>query len=157
MRFDANPETNGSADFLKLKDKETVTGVFRGEVYEFTGLWKEGKFLLGEGKSFRFRVNFITKDETGAYVAKVWEQGVTVYNQLKDLHAEYDLPQTIVKITRSGSGPSDTSYSVLPIKKSEVSEALEKQLAAVELKDISHQDKPKGIEPKFDADEKMEF
>ncbi len=157
MRFDQSPETGGSNDFLKLKNGDSVTGVFRGDEYEFYGSWKEGKFVVGEGKSFRFRINFITKDESGTYVAKVLEQGVTVYNQLKDLHAEYDLTETIVKITRSGAGPSDTSYSILPIKKSQVGPELEKQLQAVELKDLGHSDKQKVTEPSFDSEEAIPF
>ena len=161
MQFDSTPESGGSADFLKLKDKESVTGVFRGDVYEFCGSWKDAKFVLGEGKSFRFRINFLTKDND-VLVAKIWEQGVTVYNQLKDLHAEYGLPETIVKITRTGTGASDTSYSILPIKKSEVSEAMEKQLAAVVLKELGHEekdkDKPKvSSGPTFDTDEEIPF
>jgi len=140
MRFDSNPTTGGSVDFLKLKDKESVTGVFRGDVHEFSGIWKDGKQTVvpdgTAGASFRFRINFVTK-ENNELVSKIWEQGVTVYNQLKDLHTEYNLLETIVKITRSGSGPSDTSYSILPIKKHEVTKEMEKQMSAVELKELA--------------------
>jgi hypothetical protein len=34
------PEGGGSKNFLKLKDKESVQGIFRGDLHELFVLWK---------------------------------------------------------------------------------------------------------------------
>jgi hypothetical protein len=104
--------------FLKLKDGESVTGVFRGEIYEFYSRWDGNRSKVTsvddpEGKS-RFRLNFVTKEEN-KLVAKIWEFGVGIYNQLADLNEDYSLEETKVKITRRGTG-TDTTYNILPTK-----------------------------------------
>lgn len=119
MKF--RDEVPGTSDqsFLKLKDGESVAGVFRGELYDFFAAWNNKVSSVvpegAPGAKFRFRINFITKGPAG-YVAKVLEQGSTVYRDLKTLHEEYDLEQTVVKITRHGSTMNDTSYSLMPLR-----------------------------------------
>ena len=144
MRFDQAPVVGGSKNFLKLKDKETVQGMFRGEPETFHVVWRENKsHVVPEGtpkSQFRFRINFIVK-ENGAFVSKIFEQGATMYNQLKDLHTEFDLTTTVVKITRSGSG-MDTTYSVMPTKAQASPDSLD-QMNKVELQDLSPETKPK--------------
>lgn len=153
MKFrDKTDGGGGGKDFLKLKDKDEVRGSFRGEVTEFYSHWKAGGGVVCPGRdkcalcqsgkkedkaSFRFRLNFITREtEGGPLVAKVFEQGWTVYETLRDLNKDYKLEETIVKISRKGSGPKDTSYSILPIKEWMIKPDLEAKLALVPLQNL---------------------
>lgn len=119
MRFGEGPSASMSGQslpFIKLKDGERLVGVFKGNPYEFHQVW-EGKKIVPpgtKGSAFRFRINFITK-EGASYVAKVWEQGATVYHMLKDLNENYPLEETVVEVKRTGSTKDDTRYSVLPL------------------------------------------
>jgi hypothetical protein len=130
------PQTgNGSKNFLKLKDKESVQGIFRGELHEFYVLWENGKSRevsagTPEAK-FRFRINFVSKDSAG-YTAKIFEQGLSVYNQLAELHNEYELDKIVVKITRNGIG-TDTTYSILPLLKAPITKDTFKYLEEMPL------------------------
>lgn len=140
----------GSKNYLKLKDGESVTGIFRGEPYDFRTHWGNGRSTVCTGaacpeckaggkSSFRFRINFITS-ENGALVAKVFEQGKSVYSALGSLHSTgYDLTKTKVSITRHGSGKNDTQYNVLPLPppKGVVDKTLEAQLEKIKLNDLS--------------------
>lgn len=134
------PENSGSKNFLKLKDKESIEGIFRGELFEFFVQWKENKTkVVDEGAQdakFRFRVNFVTK-ENGVYISKIFEQGVIVYRQLAELHAEYELPATVCKITRNGTG-TDTTYSILPLLKKPITKEIMAHLETLELQDLGH-------------------
>lgn len=136
MKFrDDLPEGGGSKNFLKLKDKESVVGIFRGALHDFFILWDNGKSTpVDEGTpnaKFRFRVNFVVKDGA-SYVPKIFEQGLIVYKTLSELHNEYDLAKTVVKITRNGTG-TDTTYSVLPLLKQTLSTDAEAYLDKLEL------------------------
>lgn len=135
---------NGNGVFLKLKDGESVTGVFRGEVYEFRSKWENGKSKLvdekdPEGKT-RFRLNFVMR-EGDKFVPKIWEFGVSVYNQLADINEEYDLTQTKVKLTRRGTG-TDTTYSILPLLKEPIPPKVMKEIEDVILNVLEHKDQP---------------
>ncbi len=118
MRFkDHSSEAGGDKlPFVKIKDGEKIIGVFKGEAHEFGLIWETKSHVpIGTAKSsFRFRLNFITK-EGASYVAKCLEQGATVYNMLKDLNESYPLEETVVEIKRSGSTKDDTRYSILPL------------------------------------------
>lgn len=157
------PETGGdggidSKHFVKLKnDKDSIVGIFRGEPHLFRQHWiNKRSFLCSENSecehcksknksTFRFRINFITK-ENNVYVAKVFEQGFTVYGLLKSLHeTDYPLEKTVLRITRSGTG-QDTTYTILPIPKGEVTPELEKMLASVQLHDLGNLEKTNGSE-----------
>jgi hypothetical protein len=135
-------QSNGSGGntFLKLKDGESKAGVFRGEIYEFLKKWENGKSqVVGpddpEGKT-SFRLNFVTLED-GKFTAKTWEFGITVYNQLADIHEEYDLSKTKVKITRRGTG-TDTTYMVLPLLKEPIPAKTMKEIEAVILNMLEH-------------------
>lgn len=129
--------TNGSMDsnnYLRLQDKESIRGVFRGDPYLFRTHWvgKKSSVCVGEKdcqhckagikSGFRFRINFVVK-EGETYTPKIWEQGWTVYTQLKGLHeSDYNLEKTLVRISRTGSGMNDTSYTVLPLPNGAISD-----------------------------------
>lgn len=149
MKFQTGGEGLGSEHFLKLKAGEVIRGVFRGDPHEFRLHWENNKSSLctddtcercksGNKSKFRFRLNFLVK-ENDHYVAKIWEQGWTVYTQLRDLHAsDYDLEKTVVKITRTGSGLNDTIYSVLPLPPPNglVTKELNDKLSQIKLHDL---------------------
>jgi len=118
MKFRDLPDSNeGSKSFLKLKDKESATGIFRGEIHEFYAAWDGSKYKEvpegTQGGSFRFRINFVVKEESN-FVPKIFENGKGVYRQLAELHSEYDLQETVVKITRSGT-ETETTYTIMPL------------------------------------------
>jgi hypothetical protein len=159
MRFrdDISEGNGGSQNFLRLKDKETVTGVFRGDIHELFVLWENGKSREvtpgTQGAKFRFRVNFVLKDGAN-YVPKIFEQGLVVYRQLADLHAEYDLPNTVVKITRNGTG-TDTTYTIMPVKNSAIPKETAKYLSTLELLPLEPKTEQKA--PSIDENEEIAF
>jgi len=126
--------TNGNAHsgkaFISLKnDGDSIKGVFRGEPHLFRQHWTntpQGKRSVdcvgvecavcktGDKSKFKFRCNFVTL-ENGAYVAKIYEGGKTIYDSLADIAKEYGpdkMSGVLLKITRKGQG-MDTSYSVV--------------------------------------------
>lgn len=136
MKFRDLPDSGGSKNFVKLKDKESISGIFMGDVHEFFTVWENGKTKHvpedTPGASLRFRVNFVVK-EGAVYVPKIFEQSKTVYRQLSELHEEYDLESIVVKITRNGSGKNDTTYSFLPILKQPLSAQAVEHLKTIQL------------------------
>lgn len=163
MRFkDAASDSGGEKlPFLKLKDGEEITGVFKGLLYEFYQVWDTKEIFPWDtprnerpaNASFRFRVNFITK-EGASYVAKVMEQGSTIYNAIRDLNEEYALEETVVKIKRTGSTKDDTRYSILPVApKGQPTPAGWTVINKVPLIKLEHGHKAKAngaAEPEFD-------
>lgn len=144
MQFRKIEETAGSQSYIRLKDKESVVGMFVGDPYEFFSLWENSKPRAvpegTPGASFRFRLNFVVREGTN-FTPKIFENGATVYRQLDELNAEYDGLDTIyVKITRNGSG-METTYSILPSKAAPKAEEL-KHIKSLDLHDLSHKEKP---------------
>lgn len=149
MKFESNESKGlGSQSFIKLKDKERISGVFAGDPFTFRDHWtgQRGEMCTANGgvckhcengnkPKFRFHLNFITKDQGGGYVPKIFAGGWTVYSSLKLLNEEYDLSNTIVSITRNGNG-TDTTYLIMPTKESKVSEALQAELAKIQLLEL---------------------
>jgi hypothetical protein len=175
MRFDAPADILGSDSniFIKLpKDGDSIRGVFRGNPFHFRQHWKNKKSTVCKGKDcpecaigidsvFRFRINFITFENT-EYVVKVFEQSKKVYLSLKTLQEDgYNLEQTPVKITRQGVD-QQTNYliSPVPLKDNETavqrSAGIEKVMGAMRLHDLQNLDKEKpaqGIQPgDFESD-----
>lgn len=145
------PETGGSKNFLKLKDKESVTGIFMGDLYEFFVIWENGKSqVVPEGTpnaKFRFRVNFVMK-ENGVYVPKIIEQGLTFYRDLAAINEEYPLETIVVKVTRNGTG-TDTTYNLLPLLKQEITKEARDHLKTLELLPLEHSQKNNDQHPAF--------
>lgn len=147
MRFIDRPQSNTGGLFVKLKDKESIEGVFRGDPREFLQhrVGRRPVECAGDGcelcekdtPKFRFRLNFVTK-ENGAYVAKIYEGGAMVYDALKDLHSsDWDLEKTVIRIARKGEG-LDTEYSVTP-KPGGISAETEKLLSSIKLNPLEPQ------------------
>lgn len=147
MKFKANPARSSgeSGVFLRLKSGESVRGVFRGNPHEYFARWSsKGYEPCGEdddGASFRFRINFIMRNEDGTFTSRIWEQGARAYNELKDLAEDYDLEVTTVKIARSGEGKHDTKYSIVPLPKGEIKGTALKKIEAVQLLDLEPEQK----------------
>jgi hypothetical protein len=154
MNFpDVGDGNNGlaSKDFIRLKDKESVLGVFRGNPHNFRLHWKDKKSSQCKGKEngcllcqdkdpkvskagFRFRLNFITR-ENNEFVAKIFEQSWGVYQDLKTLNTDYPLDKYVVKITRNGMDNS-TRYNIMPQPNGLIKPELEAQIAKIQLKDL---------------------
>ena len=166
MKFTKEPKTGeaGAGDFLKLKDGEFISGVFRGEPHEFYSKYNANNntsFLVDEnspGARFRFRVNFVTRDkETKDFKCLIWEQGATVYNLLKELNEEYGLEKTVVKIKRKGE-KLDTEYLIIPDGKANFNDVVKKAVEQVELQDLTTGLKEEeGQPPKASSDDEIPF
>ncbi len=146
MKFESVASDNSI--FVKLKDGQKITGVFRGEVFTFRDHWTSGKSQRctgtddcvqcekGKAAKFRFHLNFLTV-ENGDWVAKIFGGGKKIYQMLKGLHeSDYDLEKTIVSIIRHGSTKDDTTYTILPIKDNQVTPEREAILSKVKLLDL---------------------
>lgn len=133
MRFEKRTPTDGGS-YLKLKDGESKTGVFRGDIYEYAIVWEARKSREvaknSPGAKARFRLNFVVRED-GELKAKIFDFGLTLYNQLAGISEEYDLEKTALKITRQGTG-TDTVYVIIPSKEQPNEKALE-QLSSVKL------------------------
>lgn len=132
-KFEVPLKGEGAGMFLKFSDGQTITTILRGEIHEFYTKWEGGKatnVVEGTpGAKVRFSVNAIIHDGS-KFTAKVWDFGVAVYNQLSDIHDEYPLSTTKIKITRKGTG-LDTTYNILPLLK-ESDQVTQKQLKEIE-------------------------
>lgn len=119
---------SGSAKYLKFKDGETKNVIFRGEVYEFKNKWVNGKGIICEDNdpegTSRFKINAIIFED-GTPVVKIWEFPLIIYNKLSDINSEYPLEDTVIKITRQGSG-RDTEYQLLPLIKIQIPKSIDK-------------------------------
>lgn len=120
MKFTKKTDSNygpGGEKFLKVKSGESVKGVFMGEIYEYHIRWENGKSVIvgpdEPGARSRYELNFVMPTE-GKLVAKVFGFSQTVYNLLAEIHKEYDLSKTKVKLSRSGEG-LETEWSILPL------------------------------------------
>lgn len=159
MKFNRRKDGQGGGlgknEFLRLKDGDSVKGVFRGEPSEFYMIWEDGRgraALPDEKGSFRFRINIVVS-EGGGYVAKVFEQGRGVYDQLAALNDDYPLENFVMKISRKGSGPKDTIYAILPLPDGKLTDEQKAKIAAVklhELKPRSPEKPEEKKEPAFD-------
>jgi hypothetical protein len=150
MKFKS--EGQGIKNLLKLKPGESITGVFKGDPVDYQQHWVGGRGVICEGAAcpycqekdeegkplkpgFRFRINFLTL-ENSQWTAKVFEQGYTVYKNLRSLHeSDYNLEKTLVKITRYGSDKT-TTYQIVPLPKHEVSPELEKRFKTIKLNEL---------------------
>lgn len=157
MKFTEDPQTNNSGGlFIKLKDGESIQCILRGEPKVFYVTWENGKSSEcskgAKGAKFRFRINAVINEDK-KYVAKILEQGAMMYSDLKALNEEYPLEETLVKITRNGTG-TDTTYSVIPTKL-QPDEKTMKLIASVELNPLESQ--AKEDQSNFDSNEEIPF
>lgn len=157
MLFVPRPKGLGKDNFLKLGDKEEVTGIFRGEIYSFKRHWvnQRSAECIGEGcpicaadpenrPSYRFRVNFITTKD-GKWIAKIFEGGGELYDTLANLDKKFDLAKTVVEITRRGM-KQNTRYDVLPLVNQPLTAEMKAKIEAVALLPLSAEEIEPGAE-----------
>jgi hypothetical protein len=148
MRFRDDIGTGGNSDlYLKIKDKEKVKVIFRGDPFEYDIHWFAKKSSLCEGvgcrycaennkAKFRFKINAVVRGEDGKFVAKIFEQGPLFYADLREIgKAGYEIEKTVLIISRDGTG-LDTTYSVLPAKDA-LTPLLENELEKVQLHNLA--------------------
>lgn len=118
-------EETGSDLLIKLKGGDSVEGVLLGDPIEYYAYFKDegGKKKMvvgvdGDGVSkYRFRVNFAVNTPAG-WVAKILEGATQINNAIADVAgAGYDLSETVLKLSREGSGQFDTKYRIVPTPK----------------------------------------
>jgi hypothetical protein len=150
MIFNKREVSSGQGNlFLKFKDGDSKTGIFRGEIYEYHQVWENGKSQIvsedhPQAKS-RFRANFVIYED-GKFTPKIFEFGLAVYNQLAAIADEYKIEDIKVKITRRGIG-MDTTWMILPLLKEPISAKAMAEIESVPLNslEVTPQSKPKAV------------
>jgi hypothetical protein len=118
MMFTPRPKGLGKDNFVKLNDRESLLGIFRGDIYTFKRHWANNKSETCTGAecpickvdaknypSFRFRINFLTDN----MLPKIFEGGAETYDALTEVDKSSDLAKCLVQITRRGLSKK-TSY-----------------------------------------------
>lgn len=156
--------------FVKLKDGERVMGVFRGDPSIFRQHWVDGRSSLcigkaegcercaaGEKPKFRFRLNFLTKED-GIWIAKIFEGNYGTYKDLKEIHENnYSLPETLVTVSRSGE-KQNTRYVIMPVKNNGNLKAADFQkLDKIPLNELSESPSTEAEAEEGDANEDVPF
>ena len=133
----ANTGTGGGK-FLKIEIGQSVTGVFRGEAVSYWQKWPKGgaKETSDEPKpgfDERFKVNFVIHEE-GAFVAKILDMNLALYNQMAEVNEAYDVETIKCKISRQPAGKGSI-YLLLPLLKKDdaIAPKALKAIEAVEL------------------------
>ena len=148
MSWDKTPKQSGGI-YFKLEAGKSEKIIVRGEPEVFFVKWQDGRAMPSTeddpDAKFRFYVNVIV-NEGGKYVAKIWEQGPKIFGDLKEFREDYNLDETVIKISRTGTG-LDTKYSILPLPTKLDKKALD-EIAALELHELSGQVKGEFRQPK---------
>ncbi len=135
MKFTERPkagagDTGGPTLYLRLKDGEAVNIIPRGEIHEFYSVFGTRGEVTSTtpGAKLRFKMNVVV-NEAGVLKAKILEFGMTIYDQLSEINKVCDVTKTKIRLSRKGSGKSDTMYMLLPVVNEPVSP---KVLATIE-------------------------
>lgn len=140
--------SHGSENYLKIKGGESINVIPRGEIYEYYVKWENGKSQVvakDAGGKIRYRVNVIVKDGE-KLLAKIWEFGTPVYEQLSSINEEYDVTKTKIKVTRHGEG-LETTYMLLPLLKEPISDAMLKTIGNIDLHILEPKQRPNSTQP----------
>ena len=86
----------------------------------------------------RFKVNFVTKDDEGKLVAKIFDCNLFVYNQIADINESMDIETVTCKISRQASGKGST-YFIMPNLKDTLQAKALAAIDAVELNPLGEQ------------------
>jgi hypothetical protein len=160
---------------LKVEEGKAAVGNIRGKLERFYQHWQGGRSSICPGRdtcslcqstddsvrkaSGKFRVNFVMRenpaDKGSPLVARIFEGGKRVYDQLLQLNQDLPLEKAWLKISRSGKG-KDTQYmlSYLVGENAVVTPAQEKDIVKVPLHDLSVS---KPEEETSDANEEAPF
>ncbi len=139
MRFVDRPkapggDSGGPTLYLRLKDGEAVNIIPRGEIYEFYSVFgTRGEVTSSTpGAKLRFKMNVIV-NESGTLKAKILEFGMTIYDQLAEINKVCDVTKTKIRLSRKGSGKSDTMYMLLPVVNEPISAKVMATIEAIPL------------------------
>ena len=155
MKFTDRPKTGGSDHggptlYLRLKDGEAVNIIPRGEIHEFYSVFgARGEVTATTpGAKLRFKMNVVV-NEAGTLKAKILEFGMTIYDQLAEINKVCDVTKTKIRMSRKGSGKSDTMYMLLPVVNEPISP---KVLATIEAIPLNILDGKKPLVRAVDQD-----
>lgn len=151
-------QSAAATNYVKLKDKEALECIFVGAMAVHYVVWNEGRSAAAQkgtpGAKPRFKINALVKDGT-SYVAKVFEMNKTTGQQIADLAKEYTLEETVVKISRNGTG-KDTVFSILPLPKKLSKETVE-YLKTIKLNKLDSSNNEGDEAFSFDSSEEIPF
>jgi hypothetical protein len=159
MQFNHKPpKSNGGGLFLKLKDGDRISVVFKGEPLVTYVHWVSGKYQTcsyddsceyckkGIQQSARVRFNVVTA-VNGAFVAKIFDAPWSVYEQLQKLSSDgWDIDTSRLIISREGE-LKETKWFINPAPGGAIQPDLLKQINSVKLHDLR---------PKSEQVEKLE-
>lgn len=117
MSWEALRNAKGDGgNFIKLKDGNSIEGIFRGEPHVFYQKFGDRtehkeRGTKEEGRSFRFKMSMIVKEDD-QYVSKIMAGGFYLATSIDDQITENGI-DSIYKVKRMGSGPQDTRYAVV--------------------------------------------
>lgn len=140
MSIYAEHKPSGGNDlYIKLQDGDKLKGRVASE---------PAISIYKDGDKPRYSWIIFVREFNGKSVNKpqILTKGISVYNGIADLVEDWGEPtQFDLTIKRTGSGLSDTEYSVNPVKES-------KDLTKDELAEIEKIDLPQAIKGKWLAD-----
>lgn len=134
---------NGDTNFIKIASGASITGLLTGDVRTFHQHTINKSFFpcmgntcqycqQGDKKQFKFKINILVT-ENGAMIAKIFQGGWKVYQQLGALQKNgFDLTQIPVVIQRQGTGMA-TVYTVMPSPKGAINPKALEQMRDVKL------------------------
>jgi hypothetical protein len=120
MKFKAPAPKSGSSEggslYVRLKDGESIKFTPRGEIYEFYSVFGTRGEVSPDtpGAKLKYKVNVIINDN-GTLVAKIYEFGMTVYEQLYHMSMVCDVTKTKFQLSRRGSTKENTQYTLIPV------------------------------------------
>lgn len=140
-RFEENDKEGGQ--FFKLDDGQSALVAFLGEPLIRETYWDGTTYQdwtpgCGHPKTLKTKMNVaVFTLEGGKPVlqgVQILEQGKNFFKDVMKLDKKYGIDNKVFEITRDGTG-TDTKYTLLP--ECDIDAALRKQLAALELHDLS--------------------
>lgn len=129
----------GTENFLRLKDRQEVKGIFRGQPLIIYQKWPKGgrkeTFLTPEpGTKPRYLMNVVIHDGQ-KFVSKVFEMAGATYEILFKIAEHIPLEKTKIVIARIGSDTA-TKYSLIALAHEPLSPAQLAEIDSVQLQPL---------------------
>lgn len=130
----------GTENFLRLKDRQEVKAVFRGDVLVIYQRWPKGGrkevFTTPEpGAKPRYLINAVVHDGT-KFVAKVFEMNPPTYEMFFKIAEHIPVDKTKILVARIGSD-TNTKYSLIALAHEPLSAQHLAEIEAVKLNVLS--------------------
>ena len=104
-------EAKKSGTYVKIKDGESVIGVFQGDPVSFYSIFGDKANTRYEEQvedsTFKFLVNFLVKEKDG-WAPKIFQGSLAVLKTILEAKKKYGL-DVVMEIKRNGTG-KDTRY-----------------------------------------------